>query len=276
MEKTIENEFLLAKVNLEGGCLTRLYDKKKKKEVLYDGKGEWPFSDHILFPVIGNNKTYSIEGKDCSLPKNHGFAWYSKFNIVKEKESSLTIKLTSFDIEKNKYPFAFELEIENKLEENKLIRISKITPKGKLPIIYQYGLHPAFNTNFSLASLEIESNTNLFVLEKGIIEKEMPWPFDNKWIANRKEIVSKDTLVLSNPNGKIALNNGLGNKITLISSCPYFALWTPEKENKDDFLCLESWYGISPYKTMKMELKERKDVQIIDKEKTYIDTLLIE
>lgn len=276
MIKKIENKCLIVKINLDGGCLTRLYDKKKNKEVVYDGKGQWPFSDHVLFPVIGNNKTYSIDGKDCSLPKNHGFAWYSKFKIVNESKSSLTIKLTSKDIEKNNYPFSFELEIENKLEENKFICVSKITPIDPLPLVYQYGLHPAFNANFASANLEIEKGTTLFVLEKGIIQKEIEWPFSYNWKVSREEITKKDTLVLSNSNGKITFNNGYGSRITLISSCPYFALWTPEQENKDDFLCVESWYGLSPYVNMPMELKERKDVQIINKEITYIDTLLVE
>lgn len=273
----IENENLIVEVALKGGFLKRLYDKRKGEEILYDAKGEWPFGDHILFPVIGANNQYSLFGKDYSLPERHGFAWYSEFEVLSKKEAEVSLLLKREEGEEKEYPFPFEMILTYSLSENKLIRKSEVTNLGENPLVFQFGLHPAFNVDFSKATLEIAQGTTLHVLGKdGFIFKEIPWPFSSPWNLVRHEIADKDTLVIDNPSGRITLNNGLGTRIELISSCPYYALWTPHKENKDDFLCVESWYGISPYKGMSRDLSERKGVNVASKSKSFTDTYIFD
>ena len=277
MNFEIENESLLVCFSSEGGALTRIYDKEKKEEILYDGKGAWPFSDHILFPVIGANNSYSLNGHDYRLPKRHGFAWYSSFKILSQTKESASMLLERKEGEKQ-YPFPFRLEISYVIDGRKLLRTGKVTPLSKDGLVFQYGLHPAFKANFSKAVLSVSKGTVLSLLDKGsgIIQKEIPWPYPLSWRVLRNEITSCDTLVIDNPTGKIMFDNGLGTKIELTSSCPYFALWTPEKETEDDFLCVESWYGISPYVRMDRDLSKRKAVNQIKKEKTFVDVLSFE
>ena len=274
MDITIENESLLVAFSSEGGALTRIYDKEKKKEILYDGQGVWPFSDHILFPVIGANNSYSLNGRDYLLPKRHGFAWHSSFEVLLEERDRACLLLER-KVGEEQYPFPFRLEVSYALKGRELIRTGKVVSLSEEGLVFQYGLHPAFRIDFSKAFLEVEEGTVLQVLDKesGIIQKEIPWPYPLRWRPIRKEITSRDTLVIDNPKGRIALDNGLGEKVTLRSSCPYFALWTPEKEDGDDFLCMESWYGISPYKGMEKDLSKRKAVNAIKKEKTFLDVL---
>lgn len=274
MDITLENESLLVAFSSEGGALTRIYDKEKKQEILYDGKGAWGFSDHILFPVIGANNSYSLKGRDYLLPKRHGFAWYSSFQVSSQNRESACLLLERKEGE-DQYPFPFRLEISYVLEGRKLIRTGRVTPLSEAGLVFQYGLHPAFRVDFLKAKLEVAEGSVLYVLDKenGIIQKEIRWPFPLSWHLVRSEITSRDTLVIDNPKGRIALDNGMGGRIELVSSCPYFALWTPEKEAQDDFLCLESWYGISPYVGMEKDLSKRKGVNQIKKEKTFVDVL---
>lgn len=273
----IENEILRVEVALKGGFLTRIYDKRKQKEILYDAKGEWPFGDHVLFPVIGANNKYDLFGNSYALPQRHGFAWYSEFELVSEKGDSSSIRLSRAESEERDYPFPFELTLTYSLKDNKLIRECRILNRGDKPLVFQFGLHPAFNVDFTKASLELGGGTTLFVLgSDGEIYKDVPWPFPLAWSIVRSEIVDKNTLVIDNPSGKIVLNNGLGDRIMLETHCPYYALWTPDKENVDDFLCVESWYGISPYKGMSKDLLQRKDVNIVQTTKNFIDTYTFE
>lgn len=273
----IENENLIVEVALKGGFLKRIYDKRKGKEILYDAKGEWPFGDHILFPVIGANNEYSLYGENYCLPQRHGFAWYSDFEVISQKEDEVSLRLSRREGEEKEYPFPFEMVLSYSLNGNKLIRGCRVTNLGQKPLVFQFGLHPAFNIDFSKATLEVGGETTLHVLGKdGFIFKEVPWPFSSSWNLIRNEIADKDTLVIDNPSGRIILNNGQGDRIELLSSCPYYALWTPHKENKDDFLCVESWYGISPYKGMSHDLSERKGVNIASKSKSFIDTYIFD
>lgn len=255
----IENNHLLIEVNPRGGALSRIYDKDGKKEILYDGKGSWPNTDLILFPVIGANNLYSLGESNFHLPLKHGFAQSSFFSIKQETKGSLTLSLEEDGTSQKEYPFSFLLKLSYLLEERKLIRKTEIMGED---LIFQFGLHPAFRADFSSAFVEVKQGTNLFVLDKkdGIIKKEIPWPYPLKWKIERKDIVSQDTFVISNPSGSVFFSNGMGSSVHLTSRCPYFALWTPERETDDDFLCLESWYGISPYAGMPMDLRKRKNV----------------
>lgn len=270
---SIENEFLLAEIGLKGGLLRRVYNKKNHSEIIYDAKGIWPFSDHILFPTIGANNVYSLDDVNYALPYRHGFAWYSDFEILDRSEDSITIGIERKTGEESQYPFPFKMKLTYSLMGLSLVRRSEIINDGGNELVFQFGLHPAFNIDFKKASLEIGEGTRLFVLNKqGIIDQEIPWPHPLTWPIVREDIADKDTLVLDNPTGKIVFNNGLGDRVELVTSCPYFALWTPREIHQDDFLCVESWYGISSYVGMSMDLSKRKGVNIVKSAVTFVDT----
>ena len=270
----LENDRLLVSVNPFGSELTRLFDKKDSKEVLYDGKGEWDHSDHVLFPIIGDNRSFTIAGHSCFIPTTHGFARTSSFEVASQGKDAVTLTLTHNADEA--YPLDCQIVVKTYLEGNKLIRESRISSLSGVEISYQYGLHPAFRASFGLSSLNVSEGTELLELEKGIIKRKYPFPHCSSWLIDRHYIEERDTLVLSNPNGRISLDNGQGKKITLLSNCPYFAVWSPGKSCKNDFICLESWYGLSPYIGMKAELGERESAQKTKLTATYRDELVID
>ena len=268
----IENEELLVEINPLGGALSRIYDKKEGKEILYDGKGAWMKTDLILFPVIGANNVYSLNGEQYRIPWKHGFAQHALFETEILSEASLVLSLQGHGEKESGYPFPFFLKLAYSLKGRELLRKTEI--KGQ-DLTFQFGLHPAFRTDFSSCLLEVEEGTDLFVLDRtdGVIKKEIPWPYPLRWRIQKEDIVDHDTFVLSNPKGEIRFRNGLGTSIHLRSQCPYFALWTPKEDSKDDFLCLESWYGISPYADMPMDLSKRKGVNRVDGVLVFEDIL---
>lgn len=271
---SLENEELLVNLSSHGAELTRVFYKRANQEVLYDAKGNWDHGDHVLFPIIGDNRAFSIDGKAHFIPGTHGFARFSEFEVVFQSKDSVTLSLDHESDEA--YPFACRIEVTARLEKNRIIRESEIFSLDGKEMAFQYGLHPAFVCDFSNSSLEVGEGTLSLELERGVIRKRVPWPFASPWRIARPYIEQRDTLVLSNPQGKITLHNGRGRKISLVSSCPYFAVWTPEKPSKNDFICLESWYGVSPYVSMPLELGDRDQAQKTKGVASYRDVLVIE
>ncbi len=270
----LENEELLVNISTHGSELTRVLYKKANQEVLYDGKGNWDHSDHVLFPIIGDNRAFSIEGRAHFIPGTHGFARFSEFETIHQSKDSVTLSLTHMS--DDAYPFDCQINVTTRLEKNQIIRESEILSLDKTEMPFQYGLHPAFVCDFANSALEIGEGTTSLELEQGVIKKRIVWPFASPWRIERRYIEQRDTLVLTNPKGRIALHNGQGRTISLVSSCPYYAVWTPEKPCKNDFICLESWYGVSPYVGIPLELGDRDRAQKTKDVATYRDVLIIE
>ena len=271
---TLENQELSVSLSLRGSELTRIHSKRAKQEILYDGKGEWGHSDHVFFPIIGDNRDFTIAGKRHFISEKHGIARSSDFEILEKNPQKAVLSLIHRTNEE--YPFDCQIKVTTSLEGGKIIREGEIISLSKREMPFQYGLHPAFSCSFPQAFLEIAPESLLLELENGVIQRRMPWPHPDLWPIERKFIEERDTLVLTNPKGKIALRDGRGNTISLSSNCPYFAIWTPEKASDNDFICLESWYGLSPYVGMPAELSEREAIQKTDGLIRYRDILTIE
>ncbi len=270
----LENEELLVEVSPFGSELKRVFLKSVSQDVLYDGKGSWDHSDHILFPIIGNNRSFALEGRQYLMPNTHGYARVSAFDVDSQSEDSLTLSLLHQGDET--YPFDCKISVTTKLEKNRVVRETKVISNSGQEMAFQYGLHPGFINDFSDSSLELGEGTILLELENGIIQRRIAWPHPLDWEIERPFIEKRDTLVLTNPKGRITLHNGQGRRITLLSPCPYFAVWTPQKRCKNDFICLESWYGLSPYVGMPNELGDRDHVQKTKDIAAYRDVLIIE
>ena len=221
----IENEELLVEINPLGGALSRIYDKKEGKEILYDGKGAWMKTDLILFPVIGANNVYSLNGEQYRIPWKHGFAQHALFETEILSEASLVLSLQGNGEKESGYPFPFFLKLEYSLKGRELLRKTEIQGQD---LTFQFGLHPAFRTDFSSCLLEVEEGTDLFVLDRtdGIIKKEIPWPYPLRWRIQKADIVDHDTFVLSNPKGEIRFRNGLGSSAFPM---PLFRFMDPER-----------------------------------------------
>lgn len=270
----LESEELLVNVSTHGSELTRVFYKKANQEVLYDGKGNWDHGDHVLFPIIGDNRAFAIQGRAHFIPGTHGIARFSDFEVMSQSKDSVTLSLTHQS--DDAYPFNCRISVTTRLEKNQVIRDAEIVSLDKAEMAFQYGLHPAFICDFSSSTLETGEGTLSLELEKGVIQRRVVWPFFSPWKIERPYIEQRDTLVLTNPQGKIILHNGQGRTISLISSCPYFAIWTPEKPCKNDFICLESWYGVSPYAGIPLELGDRDHAQITKDVANYRDVLIVE
>lgn len=145
MRKVLENDRLLIEVDERGSELVRVYDKKNKREVLWDGNpAVWPKHSPLLFPMVGQsyNNIYRYEGKEYEMP-SHGFAWTSEFTFMKD-EGEIQAVLASSEESLARYPFPFRLTVTHTLSENRILVSWKVENTGEKAMLYNIGAHPAF------------------------------------------------------------------------------------------------------------------------------------
>ena len=75
-KKVLENDSLMLEINADGAELTRIYDKKKKRDVLWEADPKvWGRHSPVLFPFVGRSfdNQYVHNGQVYPMGQ-HGFA----------------------------------------------------------------------------------------------------------------------------------------------------------------------------------------------------------
>ncbi len=271
--KSIENEYLKVTVSELGAEIKAIYDKKNKRDLFYDGLGGWNCTDHVLFPFIGPDSDYLIDGKHYSCPTQHGFLRTSTVKVTKLLKDEIIMTLEENEETKKVYPFSFRLTMDYKLNKNNLTRTYTVLNKGKELLPFVIGDHPAYKVLFGRAILHFNSDRIMylprpnFVLQKPEILNE-----SQDYLLKKEDFKKYETIVIKNPHHDIVLDNGLGNKITYHFTSPYIAIWSPILAT-DQFVCIEPWWGIPQYQDMPLEFTKRKEITLLDKEKIFASTI---
>jgi len=91
----------------------RIYDKKNKREVLWDGNPDW-WARHapILFPFVGTcyQNQYHYKGDTYSMT-GHGFARDKEMKCELEQENQVVHSFTDDEETRKNYPFSFCLKL---------------------------------------------------------------------------------------------------------------------------------------------------------------------
>lgn len=142
----LENSRLCVEISEMGAEVTRIYDKKKGAEMLWEADpAYWKRHSPILFPNVGKTwrNTVTISGTQYPTSQ-HGFARDNSFRCICEKPDSASFMLTSSDETKEIYPFDFELIITYTLE-GKTLRVGwEVRNTGEEEMYFTIGGHPAF------------------------------------------------------------------------------------------------------------------------------------
>ena len=143
---TLENEELLIMVERHGSQLSRIYDKKADREILWSADpAVWNRHSPILFPFIAKsvNGKYRYEGKEYNI-SSHGFARDMDFEPVLCDMDECTYVLKDTPETMEKYPFHFELEITHRLKGRTIETSWKVTNLNGKEMLFMIGGHPAF------------------------------------------------------------------------------------------------------------------------------------
>ena len=139
---TLENDDLLVTVARHGAELTRIYDKKAGREILWGADpAVWDRHAPVLFPFVGKcyEGRYIHEEKEYAMPTQHGFARDMEFEPVLCDMDECWFKLKDTPETFAKYPFHFELEIGHRLEGRTITVMWKVTNQDSGEMLFMIG-----------------------------------------------------------------------------------------------------------------------------------------
>lgn len=288
MNKTLENERLLIEVAERGSELVRIYDKQKKREMLWDADPAiWPKHSPLLFPMVGQsyNKVYRHEGKVYEM-QNHGFSWTSKFDFI-DSEQGLSAVLKDSEESLSQYPFHFNLKVTHQLAGNKITVSWQVKNTGDTVMYYNIGAHPAFRMQPGKKSSDMyltfpgKSSLSYMLIQAGgsgcaLTDTVYEMPLENSTIRVSEHFWDKDAYIFDHQNIEVLglLDEEKAPYVTVYcKGFPNVGVWA--KPNAP-FICLEPWYGRCDNHGYEGELKDKTGVMTLAAGETQEFSYIIE
>lgn len=144
---TVENDEIRVEVSSQGAELRSLKSRTNEQEYLWQADPDyWSGTSPLLFPVIGKSfmDSYLHEGLEYHMPQ-HGFARNFDWKCVYQQKDSLSFELRASAETQQMYPFDFVLQVNYKIEKNRLRVHYHVRNGGKNVMPFAIGGHPGFN-----------------------------------------------------------------------------------------------------------------------------------
>ena len=277
---TLENDELLVTVARRGAELTRIYDKKADREVLWCAEPSvWNRHAPVLFPFVGKcyEGAYVHDGKEYGMTP-HGFARDMDFEPLLCDMDECWFRLKDTPETYEKYPFHFEVEIGHRLEGRTIEVMWKVANTDSGEMLFMMGGHPAFQVPEGKNIYDFTFEFNRRGCREGQFTDCLHYLAPNANGYEKEEL--QGDLKLSE--GRVPLTKGFFDtaltymfdeaqvsSVSLIvdgspyvtlecSDFPYLGIWTMEATHP--FVCLEPWYGICASDGYKGELKDRRGI----------------
>lgn len=277
---TLENDELLVTVARRGAELTRIYDKKADREVLWCAEPSvWNRHAPVLFPFVGKcyEGAYVHDGKEYGMTP-HGFARDMDFEPLLCDMDECWFRLKDTPETYEKYPFHFEVEIGHRLEGRTIEVMWKVANTDSGGMLFMMGGHPAFQVPEGKNIYDFTFEFNRRGCREGQFTDCLHYLAPNANGYEKEEL--QGNLKLSE--GRVPLTKGFFDTaltymfdeaqvssvslmvdgspyVTLeCSDFPYLGIWTMEATHP--FVCLEPWYGICASDGYKGELKDRRGI----------------
>lgn len=277
---TLENDELLVTVARRGAELTRIYDKKADREVLWCAEPSvWNRHAPVLFPFVGKcyEGAYVHDGKEYGMTP-HGFARDMDFEPLLCDMDECWFRLKDTPETYEKYPFHFEVEIGHRLEGRTIEVMWKVANTDSGEMLFMMGGHPAFQVPQGKNIYDFTFEFNRRGCREGQFTDCLHYLAPNANGYEKEEL--QGNLKLSE--GRVPLTKGFFDtaltymfdeaqvsSVSLIvdgspyvtlecSDFPYLGIWTMEATHP--FVCLEPWYGICASDGYKGELKDRRGI----------------
>lgn len=268
----LENEFLVVEIEEKGAEVIKVISKETGENYMWDKNPEiWNGTSPNLFPTVGRSIGDEIRylGKSYKLG-NHGFARHSIFTSEKNLDGkSADFILDNSMIEKNIFPFVFQLCINYRLEDKKLITTYHVKNPSDRKTIFTLGAHPAFKFPFHNGRgmgdyyVEFPNDSQLILHEltgfATYTGRRSEFNLENRKLDLGLYDVA-NTYVFSNFKSEYVklVEKESGNFIKVdIKGFKYLAFW---KKSEGDFICIEPWLGKSDMEGFKGDFNEKEDM----------------
>lgn len=270
----LENDALLVELKEDGAELTRIFDKNSQKEFLWHGDGEyWARRAPVLFPTVGRlvEDTYFVDGEAFHLGQ-HGFARDRVFQVVKQSDEAITLRLEYDEESLAIYPFRFALEIAYRLDGGTIHVGYHVENLDDKTMYFSIGAHPAFNVPF-VAGETFED----YYLDFGAEEQLDSLTLAGAYLSGEKKEIGKTKKLPLNyelfGNDALIFEGLTKNEVTIRSrknrhfvkvafpDFKFVGLWTPKPGTP--FLCIEPWSGIADTQGPSVELKDKQAIETL-------------
>lgn len=267
----MEDESYILEVSAQGAEMTRVYDKKHQRELLWNADpAYWDHHSPVLFPLVGSCQggKFRYQGKTYQLPQ-HGFASRSLFSVESASLTSLTLSLTASEETKKCYPFDFlffvsYVLIDGRVEVSYLVR----NQSERSPMYFSVGAHPGFSLSGALKDQVIrfsrrENLDRLLVTPDALFSRDVIRDDvrDGGPIRLDAHTFDNDALVYHNFQSEfVDVKNeqtGTGVRVFL-GKFPYVGFWSAPGA---PFVCVEPWFGLADYTDFDGELPEKDGIQ---------------
>lgn len=254
-EHYLKNGQIQIMVRSRGAELRSLKDTETGREYMWQADPAfWGRTSPILFPIVGGcrNGEYRFAGKTYRLPQ-HGFARDMMFEAVGQEGDGIWFRLTDGEDTREKYPFAFVLELGYRLKERSVEVLWRVKNPADRRMYFSVGGHPAFQV-----PAREEKTTTCYIgfdgaekivsrgIEGGLAadrEKEYPL-MEGGLLPVSEELFASDALVIERGQTQRVglLDENQEEFLSVAFDAPLFGVWTPPGKNAP-FICIEPWYG---------------------------------
>lgn len=269
----LENERLCVEITELGAEVTRIYDKEKKTELLWDGDpAYWKRHSPVLFPNVGKAYRNTVRIGGVQYPASqHGFARDNMFRCICERADAASFLFVSGEETKEVYPFDFELVITYTLKGDSLEVKWEVHNTGNETMYFTIGGHPAFRfaeengkkSDYLLKFPGKESLDYILVdLAEGAADPRKAYRLDLKdgFCPVTEEMFENDALIFDGGQfDEVWLCHKDGIPYVGIKCAGFsnFGIWSVKDA---PFVCLEPWMGRCDDVGFDKELSEKPDI----------------
>lgn len=228
-------------------------------ELLWQAGAEWPRHSPLLFPVVGRlaNDTLRHGGRDYHVTQ-HGFARDLDFAWLERSETRAALVLTDSDETREKYPFAFRLDMIFSVEGHDLSVVSRVANPGDEVLPFCIGAHPGFrwplvdglDQQDHVVTFSDHETGERLTVEGGLLGPSAPLPFDGRTLPLDPKLFSNDALVMPDVASTSVRYAAIGEggrelRALTVSWRGYKDLGVWSAPKGAPFLCIEPWRGMA-------------------------------
>ena len=268
----LENEYLRIEIAAMGAELTRIFDRRRNAELLFDGNpAYWKRRSPILFPNVGKtfNNIVRIGGKTYPTSQ-HGFARDMEFALEAADAARCVYLLKSSEATLQRYPFPFELRISYALAGAALQVKWSVTNPGAEDMYFTIGGHPAFcfdegetKADYMLFFPGRDSLRYVLLDEASgtaLPENARTLRLEQGCLPLSDELFAHDALILDDSQVEevwLCRRDGSRRLGMRCAGFPNFGVWSVKGA---PFVCLEPWQGRCDNRGFAGELREKPGV----------------
>ena len=272
----IKSDTLSVEINEIGSTLESFYDKKREKELLWQGSEDsWTGKDVTIFPFTARLKDayYTVDGVKYDMPL-HGLCVDYDFEIEKRSESMVEHKFVWSQETLKKYPYKFDLRVIHEVVGDKYIKTMRLTNVGDNTMYFMLGGHPAIALT-SKGDCDTSDNyiqfprtmrpKNYYLNEAGHLITHFGDIEEFDRIYCEKALMKKyKTMILADEKfDELEVVRGDGIKIAFtLNNPPILSFWS--HPDKGEYICVEPWWGIPDNVEPIREIKDKERINSLE------------